>query len=657
MKFDSPKIKLDLKAPEDIGNLAEKLDQHTLRQLADHVIELVKIDERSMSDWLGKANGYLDSIDSDTNQAAPASGREQQGSNEDGPPSTAMTLSAVVQFAARIVSALLSEPDLARASEPGGEALAAWMSSQLRTVDPDWVTDTDPLVLHMGVTGLGWRKRWFDEHDGQYRSTFLPVNEVIINSNTKSLERTPRITHHIEKYPYEIQRSIELGHWVDYEPDFDDTDPQEPQKFYEVDMWLDMDGDEYDEPWTVTVALEDIPCVVKCIPRWSKKTVVNTDEMLLFRPHNRYYAYKMIPDPKGSFLPRGFGWLLSRSENSADRLLASINDTAQSSAENGGVAAVGGIGLPDKIELTANRLTTINTDGRSINDTVSLFPAKQVTPGMFQTLDKIMTLGDRLAGTLNLLENAPASMTATLAKGIIDNGAQVHSAVHRRIIGAITEELRAFAAMADGAGHLPQGIDGSAPIEVTADPNMSTEMHRGVAAQAYHDMLQFPLVFNPHEVALRYAQTMRFPDPEKLLAPPMPASKPTDAEKSAMMLEIEKEKTNRIKATAQSALAAAQAIKALTDAGVGAYNIDMMRMQLATLEKTMESLANDTNSVGGNGQGVVGQPANPPIANGNQNPAGPNGAGTPVGSTGQLNSAGTGSGVPMAVPPVGLAAG
>jgi hypothetical protein len=655
MKFDSPKIKLDLKAPEDIGNLAEKLDDNKRRQLADHIIELVKIDERSMADWLGKANGYLDSIDSDTNLSSPQN-REDQGSNEDGPPSTAMTLSAVIQFAARIVSALLSEPDLAKASEPGGEPLAAWVSSQLRTVDPDWVTDTDPLVLHMGVTGLGWRKRWFDDHDGQYRSTFLPCGEVIINANAKSLERTPRITHHIEKYPYEIERSIELGHWIDYKPNFDDIDPQQPQKFYEVDMWIDMDGDDYDEPWTVTVSLEDQPCVVKITPRWSKKTVVDTEEMLLFRPHNRYYAYKMIPDPKGSFLPRGFGWLLSKTEHSADRLLASINDTAQSAGENGGVAAVSGIGLPDSIALQANRLTTINTDGRSINDTVSLFPAKQVTPGMFQTLDKVMTLGDRLAGTLNLLENAPASMTATLAKGIIDNGAQVHSAVHRRIIGAITEEMRSFAAMADGAGHLPQGIDGSSPIEVTADANMSTEMHRGMAAQAYHDMLQFPLVFNPHEVALRYAQTMRFPDPEKLIAPPMPAPKPTDAEKTAMLLEFKKEETNRIKAHSLAMLQAAQSIKALVEATGGAFNADMMRVQLATLEKTMEQLTNDAGSIGGDSQGMAGQPPNTPVAGSPQIAPGPNGAGTPIGPTVQPNPAGAGSGLPMGGSPIGLAA-
>jgi hypothetical protein len=151
MDFESPELKLKLEAPEDIGNLAEKLDDSECRKLADHVIELVKIDERSMSEWLGKANGYLDEIDKDGNETMPGMG-EQAGSGEDqSQPATSLTLSSVIQATARIVGALLSEPDLVKASEPGGEPLANWICSQLRTIDPDWVTDTDPLIMHMCV--------------------------------------------------------------------------------------------------------------------------------------------------------------------------------------------------------------------------------------------------------------------------------------------------------------------------------------------------------------------------------------------------------------------------------------------------------------------------------------------------------------------------
>jgi hypothetical protein len=364
----------------------------------------------------------------------------------------------------------------------------------------------------------------------------------------------------------------------------------------------------------------------------------------------------MIPDAKGSFFPRGFGWLLSKTEHTADRLLASIDDTAKLSSENGGIAAVGGIGLPEKIEMKGNRLTSINTDGRPINEVVSFFPTKQVTPGMFQSLDKMMTLGDRLAGTLNLLENAPASMTATLAKGIIDNGAQQHSAVHRRIVGAMTEEMRSFAAMAYAMDHLPDDIDGKSPIEITADPNMATEMHRGVTAQAYHDMLQMPLVFNPHEVALRFAQIMRFPNPEKLIAPPPPEPQASVLEKSQMMLDMEKERTNRIKANAQAALQFSQAVKALAEAAQVPGNIALMQTQITQLERTMEALNNDTSSLGAPSSGMAGAPGNiPPQASPPATP-GPANGGIPIGAPpGGPNQAGPGGSPPIGMPIVGPA--
>jgi hypothetical protein len=251
-------------------------------------------------------------------------------------------------------------------------------------------------------------------------------------------------------------------------------------------------------------------------------------------------------------------------------------------------------------------------------------------------------------------------MTATLAKGIIDNGAQQHSAVHRRIIGAITEEVRAFVRMADGMDHLPKGLDGKATVELTADPNMATELHRGATAQSYHDMLQLPMVFNPHEVGLRFCQTMRLPNPEKLIAPPPPKPEATPAEKLEGMLAVEKEKTNRIKANAQSALSLSQAVLALAQAAESPGNVDLMRMQLMQLEKTMEQITNDTNgasSVGGGSEGVAGPPTNP-LPEPNPSPSsGPDSVGNPFAPPGGPDAAGAGGGPPMAMPPAGLAAG
>jgi hypothetical protein len=44
-------MKLDLKEPESFGNVARKLDADERRRLATDLIELIGIDENSMSEW------------------------------------------------------------------------------------------------------------------------------------------------------------------------------------------------------------------------------------------------------------------------------------------------------------------------------------------------------------------------------------------------------------------------------------------------------------------------------------------------------------------------------------------------------------------------------------------------------------------------------
>jgi len=650
--FDSPELNLDLQKPETFKNLAERLDETDRHRLAQYVIELVDIDETSMTDWLGKAEGYLEEVKADTNEAIPQN-REQQGSNEKSPSSTEIMMSAAVQFTARLTGAILSEPDLVKASEPGGEQLADWMSSQLRTTDPDWVNDTDPLTFHMSITGLAWRKRWFDDHDQIFRSTWLPCKDVIINANAKSLERVPRITHKIQKYPYEIIRSIEMGHWVEYNPRFDNIDPEDLQNFYEVDMGLDLDGDGQDEPYAVTLSLDDIPTVVKILPRWSKKTIVDTDKYLIFRPTRRYYAYRMIPNPEGGFFPYGFGWLLERIQMTADRLLGSISDTALTASENGGIAATGGIGLPDKIEVKGNRLNTINTDGRPISDVVSLFPSHDVSPGSVQVLDKILTLGDRLVGTLNMLENAPASMTATMARGIIDSGSQVAGAAHRRFIGEMTEEMRAFGRLASDMDQLPPGIDGKGPIAVSADPQMATEMHRAATAQVYHDMLQMPMVFDPQEAGLRFGQTLRLPQPDKLVKL-MPPPQTSDVDKADIALKASKNEIDKITAKGKVILSIAQAIQALSQAGINATNAQLVALEVDKLNQAVTELQTDGSPAAlpvSSGNPATGQPVASPPANGGGPAGSPASAASAAGLGGSAPGPGGGGLPPW--PPAG----
>lgn len=648
--YEPPVLDLDINAPEEFGNVAEKMSRDDRVSLASHLIEMIKIDESSMSTWLGEARQYLDEV-CDPKNPMPSAG-EQTGAGEDQmPPSVELTLSAVIQFSARATGQILSDPDLAKASNPDGAPLAAWVSSQLRTTDANWTVQTDPLIIHMAVTGLAWRKRAFDDYDKTFHSNFLTVEEVIVNANISDVKRAPRITHQFERYPYEIDRSIGRKHWIDFEPRYDDQDPQAPKKFYEVDLWIDLDGDDVDEPWTITLSRDDVPEVLRVRPRWSKKTIVNTKDALFFKPITRFFPYMFLPDPKGGFFPKGFGWLLSRVENSADRLLAAIHDTAQSASENGGVMTSSGFGVPDKIELKNNRVTVLPGE-RAIGDTFYPFQPKSVDSGTVAVLEKMITLGDRLAGTLNLLENAPASMTATMAKGIIDTGHEIQSAVHRRLVGSMTLEFRQFVQMADAYDMLPDGLSAIGPdgISVTADPSLATEMQRSALAGVYMQLMSDPLS-NWKEVRLRLFNTLRLPDPEKLLGtPPQPPGMPeTDRMKHA--INAAKVQTDRIKTVAQVALALSQSIKNLVDAGGGMVDTQAAMLQMQQLETAMQQVVQGAQDAGAGLNGVDATPGNQGAGGAPPQGNEPSPEGVQGGASGGPGAAGVGGGL---LPPGGL---
>lgn len=608
-----PTLTLDLNAPEKFGNVAERLNQDERRRMATDLIELVGIDENSMSEWAGKAEGYLDELDPDDGAGTAPKDREQEGSGEEPPPSTELTLSSIIQFSARATQAILGEPDLAKASEPGGEALAGWVSSQLRTEDPNWILETDPLVVHMSATGLAWRKRTFDDIDKVFHSYFLPSvgdNSVIINASVRNITRAPRITHQFTRYPYEIERSISRKHWIDYGPVYDERDPQAPKKFYEVDLWMDLDDDGIDEPWTVTISRDDHAEVVKIQARWSKKTIVQDDDVLFFRPIRRYYPYAFLPDPKGGFFPMGFGRLLRRVEGSADRLLAAIIDTAETEGENGGVLAGGGVGVPDKIEVKGNRVTTVPTDGRKLADMYENFPVKSVSAGSVAALEKLQNLGERLAGTLNLLQDAPASMTATMARGILDTGTQIQGAVHRRIVNMMTQEFRMFVQMADAYDQLPKETIGANTnaVAVTADPTLATEMQRSALAGIYFQMLETP-GWNVQEIQRRIAEVLRLPNPQALIGQPR-APEATPDEKIKGVLGLMKQRTENIKVIGGVAVQLTQAIKNLVDANGGMIDTRAALLNMALLEDSIQRMIAENSNAGNDLGGVAAQPAN-----------------------------------------------
>lgn len=644
--YDTPKLTFNVLKPED-KNYADGLqfDPAERQRFGEWLCGLIAVDEGSMRQWLNRAKADIKRLEEDRD-ATPEDTTASDGTPGNNVGSD-VVLGAVMQFHARFVDSFLSEPDFVKAAVEGAEKLAEWVSMQLRVVDTGWASETDRMAPHVALTGMGWRKRWVDRRRGLFESCFLPVTDVIINASAPSVERAPRITHCMEKYPHEIYPLVKRKDWCDYterEKESDD-DPHAPVGFLECHTWLDMDKDGYDEPWTVTIH-EASKEVVALYPRWSASGVIESsnedgkrqrrgNRSYTFRAHQHFSAYTLLPSISGRFHGRGYGWLLRRLEASADGLLQGAVDIVKAGAEDGGIVGDMGGGMPTSIMLKKDRLTSVPVDGQGLAANTVMFPAKQLPPSVPQMVDALVGYGDKLAGTTAALSGSdtPANMPATTAVAIVQQGARVHSALHRRQWECMTLEIRNFVDLAKQMEMLPQELMG-VPTEglvCTADQQLSTEMGRNMMASYYASIATDPYT-NPVEVRIRTHKLMRVPNPEKLMQQPPPQQgRPAD-EKDKLKHAIDMLKTQQTGMTAS-----AGALKNVVDAIVAIGGLMGIGVQpTAAAQQVGPSVA------AAEAGGMQQSPAAPPAADGGMDDGGLDGsAGAGMaGAPGDAGSAG-----------------
>jgi hypothetical protein len=151
------------------------------------------------------------------------------------------------------------------------------------------------------------------------------------------------------------------------------------------------------------------------------------------------------------------------------------------------------------------------------------------------------------------------------------------------------------------------------------------------------------MVFNAQEAALRFGQTMRIPDPEKLIAQPQ-APQATPWEKMQGAVALMKQQTEKIKVTGSVAVQLTQSLLNMVEAAGGMQNNQAALLTMAQLEHAVQEMMQEAGNASDGFNGMAGQPGNPgapalpaPSASGG-------GADVSNGNAGGPGAAGQGSG-------------
>jgi len=376
------------------------------------------------------------------------------------------------------------------------------------------------------------------------------------------------------------------GLWDDVELGIagEEKDKEELQEFYEQTCYLDLDDDDFKEPYIVTVHVKSRKCV-RIVAGYSKDSVVIEKGKVKKIPRIQMYTkYGFIPSPDGSFYDFGFGQLIGPLSDSVDTAINQLIDAGTLANQQGGFIRDGvSVGTQrGSIKWERGEFKRVKLpSNQSLND--SIFQLKFPEPSLvlFQLLGTLIQAAKDVTSVQDIMMggNANDNEKATTSMIRVEQGMKVFSSIYKRIYRSLKQEFKKLFFL--NAEYLPmeqyftvldtqkpakvvlQDYTGDATdIQPVADPQLATSMLAFAKNQQLLGVMQHPLV-DDEEVLRRFFEGLEIPAPERLIIPP---EKRQPAPDPKLMLEVHKAATDHMVAKGKLIRDLADAIDKLASA-------------------------------------------------------------------------------------------
>lgn len=574
-------------------NIAGEFDDVELDKMGLQLVEWFDEDNDSRKDWLNKSEDYLKLA---TQVVEKKSFPWADAANVKYPLLTV----AAMQFNARAYPALVPGPNLVSGLVIGvdqdgqkrmsAERVGKHMSYQLLFEMEEWEEDMDKLTFMLPIVGCLFKKTYYDPLKKINHSHLVLPKDFVIDYYAKSIENADRKFHVIYKNDNQVLERVRQGLYLDVDlgqpvslsedkkpvtgkPTEPKVSPATPYKFIEAHCWWDLDGDDYREPYVITVAYESKK-VVRIVPRYDEKGITFNDEEEIVRiePIEYFTKFGFIPNPDGSIYDLGFGLLLGGLNETVNTL---TNQLLDSGTLNNLQAGFLGRGLRIKggnTRFQPGEWKPVDFTGDDIKKHIFPLPTKEPSDVLMKLLELLVNSTKEISSIADIMvgkmpgQNTPATTTMQT----VEQGLKVFTAIHKRVYRALTKEY-AKIYMLNGK-HLddkvfftinqPQGTSGEevyradyskeVSVKPSSDPNVVSISQKLNKVQAMGALLQLGTI-NPQLYTKQYLEAIEAENIDALMqVQPQP-----NPEQQKVQLEMQmKAKEAEIEQGKQSALIA-----------------------------------------------------------------------------------------------------
>lgn len=557
-------------------NIAEMLDDDKLHTICEDASHGFDIDEESCYDWIEMNREALKMIKAETKH-------EMTKNYAHSKVIYPLLASATIQLASRLIPHLVRNDRVAECAvlgpDPDGikaakaEKVSSFFSYDLLIDSDSWLKESHKLIHMICAWGTAYRKIYFDVAQDKTCSEVLSPEDVIINTNTASIDKARRITIKNYMTRNEIVEQVRSGRFKEVDVDklksgpSENTDeiqdPLDTNPVYEILeqlCFIDLDDDGYEEPYVVYFH-KDSEKVLGIYAGYNAEDIhVNAaGEIKKIVPRPYIVDYHCIDDPAGKYHSMGLNHLLFHQNKSITSVLRQLIDSGTLANQQGGFTTKAFKTKKREIVQELGKFTQLeippNVDIRS---QIMPLPFKEPSQVLFSLLGLLIEAGKETGFvTQALMGNSEGqNVPATTMLAIIEQGSRAFKPMVQKLYSSLKKEFKQmfylygkfssmerFVKYGDVDIQIGRDIFDSSELDIVpvADPTQSSEAHRFIKVQAIEQMLQGPLaqVLNLPEVAKRIFLDLQIERPEELIAPPQPA--PPDPKIEEAKLKHERE--------------------------------------------------------------------------------------------------------------------
>ena len=556
------------------ANLAEDMDERTLKRLGMELISEYKKDKESRKEW---EEGYTKGLDllgvKYNEQTRPFKGAS-------GVTHPLLSESATT-FQASAYKELLPSDGPVRTqvlgirtpnTEQQADRVKEYMNYLLMEKMEDYTTDMDQMLYYLPLSGSTFKKIYFDEFLQRPVSKFVPAEDLVVPYYASDLKDAGRITHVIKMSENDVNKKMAAGFYRDIElpqPKTEQSDLE--QKIDQLDgvkpgftdyihtileMHVDLNLDDYENFDNRTKKAIKIPYIVTIDESSGEVLSIYRNYRVDDPNYTRieyFVHYKFLPG-LGFY---GFGLIhtiggLSRAATVALRQLIDAGTLKNLPA---GFKSRGIRVRDDDQPIQPGEFRDVDAPGGNIRDQFFNLPFSEPSTTLFNLLGFVVQAGQKFAA---ITDTAVGNDTQNRAVGttiaILERGSRVMSGVHKRCYYAMRLEFKILARICSeylppeypydvyGGPRQIKAADFDQRIDVlpVADPNIMSMAQRVTLAQTQLQIATSnPQLHNIHEAYRRVYEALGTKQIETLLKPPQRQPEPMDpAKENARALQM-----------------------------------------------------------------------------------------------------------------------